>query len=227
MSRLIAVGDIHGCLKYLQIILESINPQPDDTFVFLGDLVDRGPDTKGVVNEVIALSKKCTVHTILGNHEEMILGAFNGGASDHKFWCKFGGVEALVSYGIGHVKEIPGDHMLFFSHCSDYFETDNFIFVHAGCNPNLPLDKNNGTLLRWEKFPEEPIPHYSGKTVICGHTAQKMILDLGFIMCIDTGAGLWSGGRLTAVDVNSGTIWQAGGNSKKATVKQRVNQSEK
>ena len=68
---------------------------------------------------------------------------------------------------------------------------------------------------------DAPTPHFSGKTVICGHTVQKKVLDLGHLICIDTGCGVWPGGRLTAIDLNSGTIWQAGGRSKKATIKQR------
>lgn len=220
-GRLIAVGDIHGCVKYLRLILESIDPQPDDVFVFLGDFVDRGPDTKGVVDEVIALSEKCTVYSILGNHEEMILGAFAGGKSDHEFWCKFGGKEALASYGVDHVKKIPGNHMMFFANCSEYIESDDFIFVHAGCDPSLPLIRNDGSRLRWEKLPDSPVAHYSGKTIICGHTAQNVMFDVGHTVCIDTGSGIWPGGRLTALDVKSGKIWQAGGRNKKATVKKR------
>lgn len=220
-GRLIAVGDIHGQAGYLRLVLEAIDPKSDDVIVFLGDLVNRGPDSKGVVDQVIDLAEKCQVYSILGNHEEMILGAFAGGASDHKFWCKFGGVQTLASYGVDHVSKIPGQHMMFFANCKDYLETDDFIFVHAGCDPNIPLNKNSGALLRWERFPKNPTPHMSGKTVVCGHTAQKTVLDLGFLICLDTGSGIWPGGRVTAMDLKSGKIWQAGGRNKKATVKQR------
>jgi serine/threonine protein phosphatase 1 len=157
----------------------------------------------------------------LGNHEEMILGAYQGGQSDHNFWCKFGGDKTLASYGVNHAKELPWDHLKFLADCADYLESDDFIFVHAGCDPNIPLEKNTGEILRWTKFPKEPAPHISGKTVVCGHTVQKQVLDLGHICCIDTGCGVWPGGRLTAIDLKSGKIWQAGPRSKKATIKQR------
>jgi serine/threonine protein phosphatase 1 len=221
MSRLIAVGDVHGCDRILKVILESIAPQPDDVFVFLGDLVNRGPNSKNVIDQVIELSNTCRVHTILGNHEEMILAAFQGGQSDHIFWQKFGGIETLASYGVSNAKELPGEHLKFIAKCKDYHEEDDFIFVHAGCDPNIPIEKNNGSILRWTRFPDDPKPHISGKTVICGHSVQKQIFDLGYICCIDTGCGVWPGGRLSALDLKSGTIWQAGGRSKKATIKQR------
>lgn len=130
-------------------------------------------------------------------------------------------VTTLASYGVNTAREIPGDHLRFFADCKDYLESDEYIFVHAGCDPDIMLEKNNGGTLRWAKFPKEPKIHNSGKTVICGHTVQKQILDLGHICCIDTGCGVWPGGRLTAIDLKSGKIWQAGGRSKKATIKQR------
>ncbi len=220
-SRLIAIGDIHGQSDILQVTLRSIDPQPDDTFIFLGDLINRGPDSKNVIDQIIDLSYNCNVKTILGNHEEMLLGAFLGGKSDHSFWCKFGGDKTLQSYGVESVRQIPGSHMMFIRDCLDYYETDDFIFVHAGCDPDLPLQNNSGSVLRWNKLnPSIARLHNSGKTVVCGHTVQKQILDLGHICCIDTGCGAWVGGRLTAIDLLSGKIWQAGVKSKRATIKQ-------
>jgi serine/threonine protein phosphatase 1 len=220
-GRLIAIGDIHGCISPLRVILKSIDPQPDDVFVFLGDFVDRGPDSKGVIDEVISLSDKCTVYTICGNHEEMILAAFQGGQFEHKYWCKFGGKEALASYGVNSAKELPGRHLRFIADCKDYIESDDFIFVHATYDPEVPLSNEGGSVLRWNKLDKTVAPHPSGKTVVCGHTAQKQVLDLGHLLCIDTGCGVWVGGRLTAMDVKSGKIWQANANSKRATIKQR------
>lgn len=220
-GRLIAVGDIHGCAHILCTVLASIEPQPDDIFLFLGDFINRGPDSKGVVSRVLELATQSGVYSILGNHEEMLLGAYQGGKDDHNFWCKFGGDTTLASYGVNTAREIPGEHLRFFANCADHAESEEFIFVHAGCDPDIMLENNNGDTLRWTKFPKEPKIHNSGKTVICGHTVQKQILDLGHICCIDTGCGVWPGGRLTAIDLKTGKIWQAGGRSKKATIKQR------
>lgn len=221
MSRLIAIGDIHGCDNTLRVLLESINPQPEDTFVFLGDYCNRGPNTKAVIDQILALAQISTVHCILGNHEEMILAAYQGGKSDHDFWTKFGGDTTLASFGVSKAKEIPGIYLKFIADCKDYFETDDFIFVHAGCDPEKTMDKQNGGDLRWKKLNKDQTKHTSGKTVVCGHSAQKQIYDAGYLICIDTGCGIWPGGRLSAIDLISGKIWQAGGRSKKATIKQR------
>ena len=218
-GRLIAIGDIHGHSKYLNSILDSISPTKDDAFVFLGDFVDRGPDSKGVIDSIIELSQEFKVYSIAGNHEEMMLGAYAGGKEDINFWCKFGGKEALQSYGIEHPKNLPYDHIEFIKNCSNYIESENHIFVHARCNPNLHPSKNDPFFLRWQKININDPPHVSGKKIICGHSCQTKILNLGHIICIDTGAGVLDIGRLTALDVKSGTFWQFGVNYKKVMVK--------
>ena len=215
-GRLIAFGDIHGHAERLRKILTEINPTPEDTFVFLGDVVDRGPDSKSAIQEIINLSEQVNVYTILGNHEEMILACLHGGKDEHKFWCKFGGKEALASYGVEKAKDLPYEHLKFIAECHDYLESENHIFVHAMCWPHLELKENSGETLRWMKLDEEspPATHFSGKTVICGHTPQKHILNFDYLLCIDTGCGIWPGGRLTALEVNTGDFWQFGGNAK-------------
>src|SRR6516164_6293810 len=97
-GRTIAIGDIHGCSKALAVLVEAIDPDPDDTIVFLGDYIDRGPDSFGVLEQVIALAQRCVVVPLRGNHEEMLISA----ARDHtalRAWLSCGGVEALRSYG--------------------------------------------------------------------------------------------------------------------------------
>lgn len=208
--RLIAIGDIHGESSYLTKILEAINPTIEDTIVFLGDYIDRGPDSKGVIDQIVELHQKCKVHLILGNHEEMTLAAYAGGKSDHNFWCKFGGLEMLSSYEVSHVSKLPSEYWRFIANCVDFVETEKHIFIHATCDPNLPLNENSATKLRWDRFPKNPSPHISGKKIICGHSVQKDILDLGFLACIDTGCG-FPEGKLTALDVNSNEYWQFNG----------------
>jgi len=97
-DRIIAMGDVHGCSKALATLIEAIQPTQQDTLVFLGDYIDRGPDSRGVVEQVIALGERCTVVPLLGNHEEMLLAALEG-QSELDFWMKFGGMAALTSYG--------------------------------------------------------------------------------------------------------------------------------
>lgn len=219
-DRLIAIGDIHGNIKVLELILEAIDPQPQDTLVFLGDFCNRG-DTKKVIDKLIELSQKCKTHFIMGNHEEMILHAYQGGSSEHNFFCKFGGIQTLSSYGIGHIKEMPHNHVKFIIDTIDYLELDDHIFVHAGYHSKLPLEKTSSQDLRWQPLVPNQPKHMSGKTIVCGHTCQKQIYDIGHLICIDTGCGVWPGGRLSAIDLKSGTIWQAGNNSKKVKIKQR------
>src|SRR6185369_17673450 len=97
-ERIIAVGDVHGCSAALASLVRAIDPTPLDTLVFLGDYIDRGPDSRGVLEQVIALAERCTVVPLLGNHEEMLLAALEG-QSELRYWLKFGGTEALASYG--------------------------------------------------------------------------------------------------------------------------------
>jgi serine/threonine protein phosphatase 1 len=213
--RTIAVGDIHGQSESLKILLEAIQPTPEDVFVFLGDYIDRGPDSKAVVSQIIDLAQFCLVHPILGNHEEMFLGAWQGDKSDLAYWLKFGGKEALDSYGVNSPRDIPRDHIRFYGSLMDYYETDTHIYVHGWCLPDRsPKDTGSG-ILRWERLPVNPPPHESGKIVICGHTPQKKVLDLGHLYCLDTGSGIFPNGRITAMDVYGEKLWQVGNKSKK------------
>ncbi len=148
MSRTIAIGDIHGCSIALQALIGAISPQPDDTIIPLGDYVDRGIDSKGVLDQLILES------------------------------------------------------------CRSYFETDTHIFLHANYKPDVPLEQLDDNTIRWLSLRDEvpARPHCSWKVVVVGHTPHTEVLDLGFLICLDT--GVWKGGWLTALDVESGTTWQ-------------------
>jgi serine/threonine protein phosphatase 1 len=208
-GRIIAIGDIHGCSLALATLLDAIGPQPDDLFVLLGDYIDRGPDSRGVLEQVISLARRCRLVPLLGNHEEMLLAARSGPAA-LKSWLICGGLATLESYGPGGLQVIPAEHWRFLEGCRDFFETDQHLFIHANYLPHLPLDRQPAQFLRWEFLnPLWVKTHCSGKTVLVGHTSQKSgeVLDLGFVKCIDTfcHGGKW----LTALDVNTGRIWQA------------------
>jgi len=158
---------------------------------------------------VIRLGERCLVVPLLGNHEEMVLAALEG-KDNLRFWLKLGGKEALDSYGIGDdVKQLPADHIRFIRGCKDYYETVGHIFVHAYYDPDQPLHEQRWGGLRWAALPPDPKPHCSGKVAIVGHTAQTSgeILDLGCVKCIDTFCH--GGGWLTALEVNTGQVWQA------------------
>lgn len=207
MPRTIAIGDIHGCSIALARLLEAIDPQPDDTIITLGDYVDRGIDSKGVLDQLIALADRCRLVPILGNHDEMMLNARNG-RDDFRFWMNCGGVAALDSYGDGgRLDLVPRSHFRFLESCVPFFETASHFFVHAHYKANLPLENLDDSTLRWQSLRDYiPGPHCSGKIAVLGHTPQEDVLKLGHLICIDTGCCM--GGWLTALDVSSGRIWQ-------------------
>lgn len=208
--RLIAIGDIHGCTLALRALLTAIKPRPDDTLVTLGDYVDRGPDSKGTLDELIALAGRCRLVPIFGNHDQMLLDAKDGNDPTLSFfWLECGGQETLDSYGQNAtVDDVPPEHLAFLRSCRRYFETDTHIFVHANYLPDVPLDQQTDDVLRWLSLREfVPGPHLSGKIGVVGHTSQETLLDLGHLLAIDTGCCY--GGWLTAIDLTNGQRWQA------------------
>lgn len=204
--RVVAIGDIHGCLTALVTLLAEINPQPEDTIVTLGDYVDRGPDSKTVIERLIWLGRECHGVSLHGNHDIMMLearespGALRG-------WCEVGGEETLFSYG--GIQQVPDLHWNFLQNqCVAYWENDTHFFVHANAYLDMPLFEQPDYKLFWDKF-DYPPPHESGKIMVCGHTSQKngLPLNIGHAVCIDT--RVYDGGWLTGLDVKTGQIWQA------------------
>ena len=207
--RTIAIGDVHGCSKALGSLIDAIKPLPEDTIVTLGDDINRGPDTRGVIERLIDLEGRCRLVPILGNHEQKLLEARSG--LHPTTWLGMGGIATLDSYGPGRdLGLIPDEHFEFLDGCLDHHETDTHIFVHANYFPDIPMAEQPVGMLRWESLRDmTPGPHGSGKTVILGHTSQTTgeILDLGHLKCIDTSC--YGGGWLTALDVVTGEVWQA------------------
>lgn len=207
-DRTIAIGDIHGCSAALEGLLSLVQPGPSDTIVTLGDYVNRGPDTRGVLDRLIALEAQGRLVPLLGNHDQMLLEARNG--LHPTTWLDMGGQTTLDSYGPGAtLSSIPEAHFAFLRRCRDYDETASHIFIHAGYVPELPMPEQPPWALRWESLRDTiPGPHVSGKTIVVGHTSQKSgeILDLGYLLCIDTFCH--GGGWLTALDVDTRRIWQ-------------------
>jgi serine/threonine protein phosphatase 1 len=209
--RELVIGDIHGCIRAFQKLLEVVAPQESDTLIFLGDYVDRGPDSCGVIETIIELQKKCNVVTIRGNHEQMLLQALEDREA-YKAWCMYGGREAMESYAKrGHgwgPQALPKPHDTFLrDQLLDYWETDRHIFIHASLDPELDMKDQPDRLLRWEPF-RNPTRHKSGKQIICGHTSQKTgipaLFDGG--LCIDT--YIYGGGWLTCYDTGAQTFIQ-------------------
>jgi serine/threonine protein phosphatase 1 len=208
MGRLIAIGDIHGCSRALEAVLEAVAPSADDLIVTLGDYIDRGPDSRGVMERLLRLQTECMLRPLLGNHEVLFLSALES-REEYHFWLACGGQATLASYG-GDVANIPEEHREFIRQCLPFFETEQFFFVHANYEARLPLDRQPAEVLYWKHLLYGVPPrHASGKTAIVGHTPQPtgQVLDLGHILCLDTFC--FGEGYLTAMDLDAGTIWQA------------------
>jgi serine/threonine protein phosphatase 1 len=208
--RIIAIGDIHGCLLAFDTLLEAVRPRSDDTIVTLGDHINRGPDSRGVTEQLIQLERQCRLIPLLGNHEQMLLDVRIRRYPVYWF-LEMGGSATLDSYGAGRRLElIPDEHYDFHERCLDYYETETHIFLHANYLPDVPMDQQQDRMLRWESLRAmTPGPHESGKTVVAGHTSQKSgePFGLDYLICIDTYC--YGGGWLTALDVTTGEMWQA------------------
>lgn len=206
-ARTLAIGDIHGCDVALKTVLEQLDPRGDDTLVVLGDIVDRGPGSRQAIEQLVALSERCRVIPIFGNHEEMMLSANSSGEwSDG--WLAFGGRQTLDSYG-GSLENVPVEHWEFIKSARNYWVSDGSVFVHANLEPGVPLERQVPEWLRWKHLDNLKLPVLPGRRIICGHTPQKTGVPLvapGWV-CIDTFA--CGSGWLTGLDVDTNQYVQA------------------
>ncbi|MFT5466563.1 MAG: serine/threonine protein phosphatase 1 [Verrucomicrobiales bacterium] len=206
-KRVLAIGDIHGCLNALETLAERIPLRPESDFLItLGDYVDRGPDSKGVLDWLRSWPGEKV--NLRGNHEIMMLEAASGGTWAGG-WEHVGGRETLASYGVGAtLKDVPEAHWDFIGTLAPWFEIDSHFFVHANADPSLDLADQFETELFWERY-DNPPAHKNGKIMVCGHAAQRSGLPRfnGNAICIDTWA--YGEGWLTCLDVARQTYWQA------------------
>lgn len=214
MSRLLAIGDIHGCFRSLDLLLNNVRPTQDDILVTLGDYVDRGPKSRQVLDRLIELENSTRLITLAGNHETMMLNAKNS-LSDARRWMLSGGSETLDSYNgangkIANLEDIPKRHWQFLSNqLVPYWETEDFIFVHGSVEPGLPMLQQAESTLQWVGCSMQKSQHCSGKLVVCGHETQDNGIPSvsPIAICIDT--GVWNNGWLTCLDAERREIWQA------------------
>lgn len=206
-QRTIAIGDIHGCHLALDKLLRDLEITSDDTVIVLGDVIDRGPGSKQAVEQLLALEKSCRLVSLLGNHEEMLIEARDGGIIEST-WLRYGGRETLDSYGGGY-ESVPDRHWEFFLSGRDYFETDSEIFVHASLQPKVSLQAQTAEWLRWTRLTGKETPRGCGRRVICGHTSldQETPWVLDGWVCLDTTC--YANQYLTALDVTNDLVYQA------------------
>jgi len=221
-KRTLVIGDIHGKLKLFTRLLEEMQYKPgEDRLILIGDLVDRGEDSRGVVSLAIDLTREALnrVKVIRGNHEAMMLAALAYPESEQaELWYYNGGVETLQSYmdGDGNL-DVPEEHWDFMASLPTWYEDDHAIYVHA----SLP-EREGGKFIHPAELPESPelywsrnrnfFSDYRGKTVVFGHTITGMVFGERekvwlneSLICVDTGAYLT--GVLSAIELPSRRVY--------------------
>jgi len=222
-TRWYAVGDVHGRLDLFEALIEAIErddsqgPAADTTIVLLGDLVDRGPDSAGVVSRARRWQAQRRVRVLAGNHEEMFLYALDDIAVLRHF-LRHGGRQTALSYGIprdeydratmeelqGMLKAaLPDEDRQFLASAKNYLVAGDYLFVHAGIAPQVPLEEQQEHHLRWIREPfldhAEPHDHF----VVHGHTITETVDARSNRIGIDTGA--YRSGCLTALALEGTT----------------------
>ena len=209
---LYAIGDLHGCprtLDALGLCLPVLTP--DDTVVFLGDYVDRGPDSAGVIDRLLGFEAAAAHGTgpacvfLRGNHDQMMLD-YADGIGDTELWWANGGQSTLNGYLAAGHESLPGDHIDFLRRTVLSHVQGGFAFVHAGLDPRLSvadnLDRAERSVLLWTRTHwNQPLDRWE-IPVVCGHTPVAEPVDEPRLIGVDTGAvfaGRAGLGRLTAV----------------------------
>ncbi|WP_103670178.1 metallophosphoesterase family protein [Pseudanabaena sp. BC1403] len=212
MARLV-FGDIHGQFDGLMKLIDFIKCGSSDKLFFLGDLIDRGDRSADVVKWIIENGHTC----LKGNHEQMCLDAFssNEGSLIWKGWLLNGGANTLASYG---EDSLPEAHLEWMQQLPLYVDLGDVWLVHAGLNPNLPLELQGAAEFCWirEEFHSATEPFFEDKIIITGHTITfvfpgvkpgNLVLGKGWLD-IDTGGYHPKSGWLSALDVDSATVYQ-------------------
>jgi serine/threonine protein phosphatase 1 len=202
-ERIFVIGDIHGCLDMLKRLMDKIDWQPDsDGLIFLGDYVDRGKDSKGVVDYILAMLKVSpNVHCLMGNHEKIFVDFVSGGDLSNFFLN--GGDKTLSSYGVEHEWNmdslIPKEHLSFMYSLLFWVETKDYYIVHAGFRPGVPIPEQTLEDLIWIRDDFLYSEYDFGKRVIFGHTPFPDPLIMKNKIGLDTGAVY--GNKLTCLEL--------------------------
>jgi len=225
--RAYAIGDVHGRLDLVKDLLARIErddaarPAAKTYLVLLGDLIDRGPDSAGVIDHFVRQPPTFARPVYLkGNHEEFLLNVLDGEDDMVGSWLTYGGYECAESYGVSkgwtlnvsshEVAErlraaVPDAHRRFLADMADSFQFGGYLFVHAGIRPGVPLDQQNGKDLRWirEGFLDNRNDH--GVMVVHGHTIVDRPEQHPNRIALDTGA--YRSGVLTALGIEGRERW--------------------
>ena len=193
MKKTCVIGDIHGCFNSLVSLLTQVE-QRADVLVFLGDYVDRGPDSKKVIERILQLKKeRPDVITLQGNHEYMLLNYLAG--MESAVFLQVGGKQTLASYGLpadirpaDACTHMPQEHLSFFQDLPLLWENQHGIYVHAGLQPGVHLSRQTNDWCLWARDEFIRSSYRFGKPVVFGHTVFKKPLVQKNKIGIDTGA---------------------------------------
>ena len=179
MGRMFAIADIHGCCRtFQQLLFNVIHLQKEDTLYLLGDYIDRGPDSKGVIDTIKGLQHDgYDVRPIMGNHESLLIQSIESELyNDLCVWLDLGGRATLKSYGVEHPEEIPVEHLNFIKVLPACLTTGTHVFVHAGLNFCLadPLKESGQNFMLWDRMNRGVEPDkIGGRKVVAGHTVRR------------------------------------------------------
>ena len=207
-NKTFVIGDIHGQLGMLENLMDKIPWRPEkDALVFLGDYIDRGPDSRGVVDYILSLTRNYSrISCTLGNHEGMLLDYLVG--VDKKLYLANGGGSTLKAYkrDKGHLgaltlAEIPKDHVGFYESLKPYVEIEGYYLIHAGFMPGIPIALQTRFHMMWIREPFVSSTHDFGKKIVFGHTPFLEPRIMKNKIGIDTGAAY--GRRLCCLELPS------------------------
>ena len=216
-ERVYAIGDIHGRRDLFEALVAAVDA--DDaaagpaatTVILLGDLVDRGADSAGVLRLAREWQQRRRVRILAGNHEEMFLKSFSS-LEMFRHFLRHGGRETILSYGVDRAgfmqaeleeaqammqAAVPAADIAFMNGFEDMIAVGDYLFVHAGIDPRVPIEEQKVHDLRWIREPFLSHAEHHGQVVVHGHTISESPDDCGNRIGIDTGAFMT--GRLTAL----------------------------
>lgn len=201
IERSFIIGDIHGCLGMLKNLINKIDWHPDrDRLIFLGDYLDRGEDSKGVIDFLIGLrGRSSNVHGLMGNHESLFLRYLEG--EDQELFFLNGGASTLRSYRTNGKIRIPKDHVSFLKSLKIMIEIDDYYIVHAGFKPGVEIAEQSQEDCLWIRDPFIFSDYDFGKKIIFGHTPFYSPLLMDNKIGLDTGAVY--GNLLTCLEIPS------------------------
>lgn len=206
MMKQWVITDIHGCAKTFEALLHKINYNREDTLYLLGDYVDRGPDSKGVLDLIIQLTQsKHKIHCLLGNHEVMMLQAVhNPDTKEARHWKRFiGGAETLRSFGATKPHEVDESYIHFIEGMSYYFEVGPYILTHAGLNFSVPDPLMDIDAMLWIRGEQNiNFAWLNGRIVVHGHTPLPLERVQNSVRRMD---------EHPIVDIDSGCVYDRGG----------------